>query len=196
MNAVLSGPRSLALAALAAGILTAGVPVWAQQPAAGPPPAAPAQAPAAPPPWAQGRPDTPAVANLAPVAPLPIPTPAEQLPLAKLKLPKGFNLEVYAAGLTNARSLRVDDKGNVYVSTRLLDRVYAITDKNGKKEAKTIATGLNSPNGIALHNGTLYIAEINKISKIDKIADVLDSRRSRPSSMTIYRATPRTAGNS
>ncbi|MBV8936485.1 MAG: PQQ-dependent sugar dehydrogenase [Alphaproteobacteria bacterium] len=102
-------------------------------------------------------------------------TPVDRLPLAKLKLPKGFNLEVYAAGLTNARSLRVDDKGNIYVSTRLLDRVYAITDNNGKKQVKTIATGLNSPNGIALHNGTLYIAEINKISKIDNIAGVLDN---------------------
>ena len=121
------------------------------------------QANTPPPSWAQGRPETSDVANLAPVAPPPIATPADRLPVAKLKLPKGFNLEVYAAGLTNARSLRVDDKGNIYVSTRLLDRVYAITDKNGKKEVKTIATGLNSPNGIALHNGTLYIAEINKI---------------------------------
>jgi glucose/arabinose dehydrogenase len=195
MKTIQSRPRSLLLATLAAAIVTAAAPAWAQQPAVNPaspaqpgasPPAQPcaalgsqplttpsAQAP--PPPWAQGRPDSPAVANLAPVAPPPIPTPAEKLPLTKLKLPKGFNLEVYAAGLTNARSLRVDDKGNVYVSTRLLDRVYAITDTRGKKEVKTIATGLNSPNGIALHNGTLYIAEINKISKINNVADGLDN---------------------
>ena len=172
------------LAACAVGIVAAAMPGQAQQPAtnqASPgqspttPSPQPGAGPGSPPPWAQGRPDTPDVANLAPVAPPPIATPADRLPLAKLKLPKGFNLEVYAAGLTNARSLRVDDKGNIYVSTRLLDRVYAITDKNGKKEVKTIATGLNSPNGIALHNGTLYIAEINKISKIDNIARVLDN---------------------
>ncbi len=189
------------LAALAVGIFAAVSPSWAQQPAvnqappaqpsvspsaqpgAGPgsqpltsqPPTATAPATTPPPSWTQGRPDTPEVANLAPVVPPPIATPVDRLPLAKLKLPKGFNLEVYAAGLTNARSLRVDDKGNIYVSTRLLDRVYAITDKNGRKEVKTIATGLNSPNGIALHNGTLYIAEINKISKIDNIAIVLDN---------------------
>jgi glucose/arabinose dehydrogenase len=202
MNVVRSRPRSLLLAILAAGIVVAtAAPVWAQQPAANPapptqppvppsaqpgagpgsqpltspPPAASAQAPTTPPSWAQGRPDSPAVANLAPVAPPPIPTAADKLPVAKLKLPKGFNLEVYAAGLTNARSLRVGDGGNVYVSTRLLGHVYAITDKNGKKEIKTIATGLNSPNGIALHNGTLYIAEINKISKIDNVAGVLDN---------------------
>jgi glucose/arabinose dehydrogenase len=189
MRAVRSRPRNLLLAALAAGVAATAVPAFAQQPTANPtpptqPPAPPSaqpgagpgsQTPTAPPPWAQGRPDNPAVANLAPVAPPPIPTPADKLPLAKLKLPKGFNLEVYAAGLTNARSLRVDDRSNVYVSTRLLDRVYAVGDKNGKKEVKTIATGLNSPNGIALHNGTLYIAEINKISKIDNVADRLDN---------------------
>ena len=201
MNAIRSCLFGLLPMALAAGILATAAPVWAQQPAANPappaqPPAAPstqpgagpgsqpltspapspsAQAPTPPPSWTQGRPDSPAVANLAPVAPPPIPTPADKLPITKLKLPKGFNLEVYAAGLTNARSLRVDDRGNIYVSTRLLDRIYAITDKNGKKEVKTIATGLNSPNGIALHNGTLYIAEINKISKIDNVADALDN---------------------
>jgi len=201
MRAARSRPRNLLLAALAAGVAATAVPAIAQQPNANPapsaqPPVAPSAQPGAgpgsqpltsptpapstqtstaPPPWAQGRPDTPAVANLAPVAPPPIPTPADKLPVAKLKLPRGFNLEVYAAGLTNARSLRVDDKSNVYVSTRLLGRVYAVSDKNGKKEVKTIATGLNSPNGIALHNGTLYIAEINKISKIDNVADALDN---------------------
>jgi glucose/arabinose dehydrogenase len=189
MRAARSRPRNLLLAALAAGVAATAAPAIAQQPTANPtPPAQPAvppsaqpgagpgsQTPTAPPPWAQGRPDSAAVANLAPVAPPPIPTPADKLPVAKLKLPKGFNLEVYAAGLANARSLRVDDRGNIYISTRLLDRVYAVSDKNGKREVKTIATGLNSPNGIALHNGTLYIAEINKISKIDNVADRLDN---------------------
>src|SRR5439155_16422416 len=131
----------------------------AQAPAA-PAPAPTAQAPGAaptpPPSWQQGRPEGDAAVKLAPVPALPIATPLDKLPQAKLNLPKGFNIEVYAAGVTNARSLRVDDKGNVFVSTRLQDKVYAITDKNGKKEVKTIATELKSPNGIALHGSTLY----------------------------------------
>jgi glucose/arabinose dehydrogenase len=138
-------------------------------------PASQTAQPQPPPSWQQGRPEGEGAAMLAPVPALPIATAVDKLPAAKLKLPKNFNIEIYAAGLTNARSLRVDDKGNVFVSTRVLDRVYAVTDKNGKKEVKTLATGLNSPNGIALHNGTLYIAEINKISKIDNIADKLDN---------------------
>jgi glucose/arabinose dehydrogenase len=146
----------------------------AQAPAA-PAPGQAAQAPTPPPSWQQGRPEADAAVKLAPVPAPPIAAAPDKLPTAKLKLPKGFNIEVYAAGVTNARSLRADDKGNVYVSSRTIDKVYAITDKNGKREVKTIASGLNSPNGIALHNGTLYIAEINKISKIDNIAAQLDN---------------------
>jgi glucose/arabinose dehydrogenase len=152
-------------------------PPAAAPPAASAPPATTAQssAPTPPPSWQQGRPESDAAVKLAPVAPPPLATPADKLPVAKLKLPKNFNLEVFASGVTNARTIRIGDKGTVFVSTRALDRVYAITDKNGKREVKTIATGLNSPNGLAFHKGTLYIAEINKISKIDNIEDQLDN---------------------
>src|SRR5258707_12365383 len=84
-------------------------------------------------------------------------------------------MEVFRAGIGDPRALGVDEKRNFYGSTRRIGRVYAITDKAGKKEVKTLATEMNSPNGIALHNGTLYIAEINKISKIDNVADHLDN---------------------
>ncbi len=185
MRTILSRPRSLLLAALA-GSLVAAAPVAAQQAPASPTPAptvtpAPAVTPAptaaapAPPTWAQGRPDNPAVADIAPVAPPPIPTAADKLPQAKLKLPPNFHIEVYASGVANARSLRIGDTGTVFVSSRLVGNVYAITDKNGKRELKTLASGLFQPNGIALHNGTLYIAEINKISKIDNIDAQLDN---------------------
>jgi len=190
--------RSRVLWLAASFVVLIAIPLAAQQPAVNPsPPVQPAVSPSAqpgagpgsqplvsppgpaaqpqpPPSWQQGRPEGEGAAMLAPVPALPIATAVDKLPAPKLKLPKKFNIEIYAAGLTNARSLRVDDKGNVFVSTRVLDRIYAITDKNGKKAVKTLATGLNSPNGIVLHNGTLYIAEINKISKIENVADKLD----------------------
>jgi glucose/arabinose dehydrogenase len=177
--------------ATAAVAISLAPPAKAQQPATQAPAAQPAPAPATPatppstaqaspapttpPPWAQGRPDSDAVADIAPVVPPPLAAPADKLPLDKLQLPKNFHIEVYVAGAANARSLRIGDNGTVFVSTRVLDKVYAVTDKSGKREVKTIATGLNSPNGIALHDGTLYIAEINKISKIDKIESQLDN---------------------
>ena len=101
--------------------------------------------------------------------------PEDKLPIPQLKLPKGFKIEVYASGIANARSLRLGDKGTVFVSNRVLDKVYAIVDKNGKREVKVIASGLDRPNGLAFLNGMLYIAEGAQISKLEKIEDTLDN---------------------
>jgi glucose/arabinose dehydrogenase len=172
-----SAPRSLLLAGAFIGAFTFGA--AAQQQPATPPAAAPAAAPAAPalPPGSPliGRPDNEAAAKLAPVSAPPIATAADKLPVAKLKVPPGFNIEVYAAGLANARSLAQGDKGTVFVGSRLVDKVYAIVDKDGKRSVKVLASGLYRPNGVAFHNGTLYIAELSKISKIDKVEDNLDN---------------------
>ena len=170
-----SVPRSLLLAGAFMGVFTLGA--AAQQPANPPTAAAPAAAPALPPGSPLiGRPaDNEAAAKLAPVAPPPIPAALDKLPTAKLKLPPGFNIEVYAAGMANARSLAEGDKGTVFVGSRLVDKVYAIANKDGKRAVKVLASGLYRPNGVAFRNGTLYIAELSKVSKIDKVEDVIDS---------------------
>jgi glucose/arabinose dehydrogenase len=156
--------------------------------AADAPAAAPVAAPAALPPGSPliGRPESPEAAKLAPVSPPPIPTSKDKLPTAKLKVPPGFNVEVYAAGVANARSMREGDKGNVFVGSRLLDKVYAI--RPGSHEVKVIATGLHRPNGVAFHDGTLYIAELAQISKIDDIEDHLDNP---PKPTVIYTDLPK-----
>ena len=133
------------------------------------------QAPQPPPTWKQGQPPSISDSKLAPVAPPPLPTAADKLPLDKLKVKAGFKIEVYAAGVANARTLRLGDKGTVFVSSRIQDKIHAIVEKNGKREVKVIASGLHRPNGIALHKGTLYIAELYQISKIEKIEDNLDN---------------------
>ena len=120
------------------------------------------------------RPKSEAAQRLAPVAPPPLAIAADQISVDKLKAPEGFKIEVYATGMVNARSLREGDKGTLFVSTRLTDKIYAITDKNGKREVKPVLTGLYRPNGIAFHNGTLYIAELSQISKVENIEDKLD----------------------
>jgi glucose/arabinose dehydrogenase len=150
----------------------------AQQPAApGAAPAAPAAAPLPPGSPLIGRPSTEGAMKLAPVAPPPLPATAEKLATVpgKLKLQKGFNIELYAGSVPNARSMRQGDKGTVFVGSRLQDKVHAIVDKSGKREVKVIASGLYRPNGLAFKDGTLYIAELSKISKIEKIEDNLDS---------------------
>ena len=178
---------------LRAGTVAAAFAAWpavAQQPA--PQPAAPAAAaptgPAAAPPWAQGRPEAAIGVPLAPIAPPPIPTAADKLPIEKLKAPKGFKIELYAAGVGNARTLRQGDKGTVFVGSRLLDKVYAIVDKGEKREVKPIYSGLYRPNGLAFKDGVLYIAELSRISKVEKIEDNLDNP---PKPVVIYDDLPK-----
>jgi glucose/arabinose dehydrogenase len=178
-------PRSLLLAGAFFGVLTYGA--AAQQPAS-PPAAAPAAAPLPPGSPMIGRPDNEAAQKLAPVAPPPLAAAPDKLPLAKLKVPAGFNIEVYASGMANARSLALGDKGTVFVGSRLLDKVYAIVNKDGKRSVKVIASGLYRPNGVAFKDGTLYIAELSKVSKIEKIEDNLDNP---PKPVMIYDSLPK-----
>ena len=162
--------QSLVLAGTIGALLGAVWPADAQQPA-------PAQQAAPLPPGSPliGRPDTADAKRLAPVPAPPLAAAADKLPVDKLKVPKGFKVEVYASGMPNARSLALGDKGTVFVGSRLQDKVYAIVDKGGKREVKIIASGLYRPNGVAFKNGTLYIMELSQLSKIDNIEDNLDN---------------------
>ncbi len=175
-----STPAAPAAAPPAAAPAAPTTPAPAAPQAAAPAPAATPAAAATPalPPGSPliGRPaDNAAAAKLAPVAPPPIPSAPDKLPTAKLKVPAGFNIEVYAAGMANARSMREGDKGTVFVGSRLVDKVYAVANKDGKRQVKVLASGLYRPNGLAFKDGTLYIGELSKISKIDKVEDNLDN---------------------
>jgi glucose/arabinose dehydrogenase len=132
-------------------------------------PAAAQQSTPTPPPPTPNQPTSDAAGKLRGINPPPFPMAADKLPVPQLKAPKGFKIDVFMSGIPNARSLRIGDKGTVFVSNRLLDKVYAVVEKNGKRELKTLASGLDRPNGLAFHNGTLYIAEGTKISKLEKI---------------------------
>ena len=113
---------------------------------------------------------------MAPVPAFPVPTAADKLPVAKLKLPPGFKAEVWASGILDARGLRQGDKGTVFVSSLFVaGKIYAVTDKGGKREVKTIAEKLFLPNGIEFYKGALYVATPKDITRYDNIEDKLDN---------------------
>ena len=66
-------------------------------------------------------------------------------------------------------------KGTIFMGTRQLGRVYAITNKDGKREVKTLLQGLTQPNGLAIKDGALYVLAINKVFRYDNIEDKLDN---------------------
>ena len=87
--------------------------------------------------------------------------------LEKVVLPDGFKIEIYASDVENARSMSVSPSGTVFVGNRKSDNVFALIDENkdGKVDKKYLITDKlkNMPNGVAFHEGDLYVAEVNKI---------------------------------
>jgi len=90
--------------------------------------------------------------------------------VSRLEVPKGFKIELFADGLPNARTLVSGDKGTIFVGSRNAGKVYAI---NNKKKY-LIASGLEMPNGIAFHKGSLYVAEVSRILRYDDIENRLN----------------------
>ena len=87
--------------------------------------------------------------------------------LKKIVLPDGFKIEIYASDVENARSMTVSPSGTIFVGNRKSDNVFALIDENkdGKVDKKYLITDKlkNMPNGVAFHEGDLYVAEVNKI---------------------------------
>ena len=136
--------------------------------------------------WAKGKPKEGAGAKMAPVAAPPMPTPADKLP--KLKAPAGFKVEVYQSGVLDARGMRRGDKGTIFVSSLFVaGKIYAITEKGGKREVKTILSDLELPSGIEFRKGALYVATPKKIMRYDNIEDNLDKP---PAPTVIYDKLP------
>jgi glucose/arabinose dehydrogenase len=125
-----------------------------------------------PPPWKQGITAENEKSPLHPFAPNL--TGVDDVPVSSLKVPAGFKVELWAS-VPNARSMTLGDHGTVFVSNRVGRNVYAVVEKNGAREVKTIAKGLTNPNGIALIDGNLFIAERDKIIKLDNIEANLDN---------------------
>ena len=101
------------------------------------------------------------------------------LPLDKIKLPPGFSISVYAE-VEGARSMVMSPSGTLFVGTQRAGKVYAVKDTDGDHVADkkwTIASGLNNPNGVAVKNGALYVAEISKVTKFSDIEkNIAESR--------------------
>jgi glucose/arabinose dehydrogenase len=188
-RAVWTLPRlSLLLVAMTKNALISAVFLALATPAA-------AQAPQPPvAPWSplDGRPETEGAMRLTPLFGPPVPTRADRLPIDRLRVPKGFRIEVFASGIANARNMRVGDKGTVFVGSRLSDKVYAIVGRGARNEVKVVASGLYRPNGLAFKDGTLYIAELSQISKIEHVEDHLDNP---PAPTVIYDQLPRDEAN-
>lgn len=106
--------------------------------------------------------------------------------LKQLYLPEGFIISIFADNVPNARSLALGDNGVVFVGTGAQGNVYAVQDSNNDGVAEQqylIASNLNMPNGVAFKDGSLYVAEINRIIRFDHISEQLANQ---PKPVVVY----------
>lgn len=105
--------------------------------------------------------------------------------LNQIKLQPGFKIEVWAADVSNARSMAISDNGIVFVGNRQGKNVFALVDENGDGKADTkyiLAEGLQMPNGVAYKDGDLYVAEVSRILRFKDIENTLTN----PSYEVVY----------
>ena len=90
--------------------------------------------------------------------------------LDKIRLPPGFAIEVWAEGLSAVRSLEVSPSGTVFAGSDS-GKVWAIVPGKGGRAGKTVtvAGGLDSPHGVAFHEGALYVAEMTRVLRFPDV---------------------------
>lgn len=88
----------------------------------------------------------------------------------RIKLPDGFDFEVYAADIPNARIIRFTDAGELLVANPNLGKIMLLQrDDDGDGQAdgrKVLIDGLNGPNGLDFYKEWLYIAETDAIGRV------------------------------
>jgi glucose/arabinose dehydrogenase len=104
---------------------------------------------------------------------------AAELPLARIKLPPGFSIELWAR-VDNAREMALGrhdaQGGTLFVASMQAGKVHAVSFGPGYKAGavRTIASGLQLPAGVAYKDGSLYVSAVSRILRYDDIEKRLD----------------------
>ncbi len=110
-------------------------------------------------------------------SPVPVAVPEPVKPVF-LSVPEHFEIGIFSDTVPGARSLALGSRGTVFVGTRDVGKVYALRDTDGNGIADhmwIVADNLFMPNGVAFRNGSLYVAEVNRIIRFDDIENNLDN---------------------
>tara|TARA_B110000967_G_C18502431_1_gene372247 strand:+ start:138 stop:545 length:408 start_codon:yes stop_codon:yes gene_type:complete len=76
-----------------------------------------------------------------------------------LKLPKDFEISIYADEIKSARQMAESSEGIIYVGSKSGDSIYAILDKDNDNFAETkilVASGLSNPTGVAFKDEKVW----------------------------------------
>ncbi|MEW9580819.1 sorbosone dehydrogenase family protein [Paraburkholderia sp. DGU8] len=91
------------------------------------------------------------------------------LPIERIKLPTGFHIEVLSDAVPSAREMTLSPNDILYVGS-IDGHVYALELQNGRATRRhVIASGLESPAGVAWRDGALYVSAVSKILRFHAI---------------------------
>ena len=79
-----------------------------------------------------------------------------------LSVPAGFEIEVFADGLTGVRVLELGPDGMLYAVRSRAGQIVRL-DPSGRGRSEEVVDGLNRPYGLAFHDGWMYVGETNRI---------------------------------
>ncbi len=91
------------------------------------------------------------------------------IPIESINLPPGFSVQIWAHGLPGGRAMARGDQGKIYVGTRIIGRVYEVTDNGDRRSVRVVVDKLTQPAGVAFANGSLYVMAIGKVLRFDGI---------------------------
>jgi glucose/arabinose dehydrogenase len=94
---------------------------------------------------------------------------AQKAELQRIRVPAGFSISLFTDAVPDARSLALGHDNVLFVST-YSGKVYAVRYQGDRAtQVVALASGLDRPNGVALRDGALYVAEISRILRFDDV---------------------------
>jgi glucose/arabinose dehydrogenase len=101
-------------------------------------------------------------------------------PVDKLRVPPGFRVELFTDDVPNARQMALGrhdaTHGIVYVGSAGAGKVYAVQyGPSGNASVHTVASGLQTPSGVAYRDGTLFVGALSRVLRFEGIDGKLAS---------------------
>jgi len=95
---------------------------------------------------------------------------AQSPQLDKIKLPPGFQIELWAR-LDSPRQMTLGRDNTLFAGSMDAGKVHAVKFDNAFRVTQTftVAKGLKMPVGVAFRDGALYVSAINRILRLDDV---------------------------
>ncbi|MDF1737255.1 MAG: PQQ-dependent sugar dehydrogenase [Minwuia sp.] len=103
---------------------------------------------------------------------------------ATLNVPEGFTAELFATELSHPRWMAVAPNGDVLLAESRAGQITLLRDADGDGRAEirgTFAKGLDTPHGLAIRDGWVYVGEETRVSRLPyRVGDMVAGGAAEP----------------